>query len=109
MVIEKLNTVYIGPVAPHICTCPQWIDVDERKPTKEDSPILALGWTSDLFPTALRYDEGWAGWGWYEFNGEYGLGLLPDEAFYQKWGAIKFWMRIPAPPADRATKKAKTV
>lgn len=67
--------------------------ITNRKPTKEDSPILAYGesiW--DYFNIAalhwLTEEDGWNGPGWYDHSDEYGM----------KEEEIKVWMPLPKPP-----------
>jgi uncharacterized protein DUF551 len=75
-----------------------WISADNRPPTEEDSPILAVE-SLDYFSTkALQYENGWDGPGWYDANEEYGMGLHESEAFYNEYDGMKYWMPLPNPP-----------
>lgn len=76
-----------------------WFDVKERKPTPEDSPILAYRKEGGLNAAALEYlQDGWDGPGWYDHSSEYGMGLEKDEAHYHEFGGIIYWIPLPKPP-----------
>lgn len=66
-----------------------WINVKDRAPTKEDSPIVAQ--REDYFPMVLRYRKHeWDGPGWYDHSDEYGIGLNPHEAFHGDWNMTQW-------------------
>jgi len=85
----------------------KWINVKDRKPTPEDSPILAME-TEEYFSTkSLQYIDGWDGNGWYSACEEYGMGLNDDEAFYHQHNGMKYWMPIPESPTISEKKWTK--
>lgn len=75
-----------------------WIDVDERKPLPSDSPIIATKGKNYFDYAALQYIEGWSGYGWYKSCEEYGMSLNKDEAFFDKFGCMKYWKPLLEPP-----------
>ena len=77
-----------------------WIKCSDRKPTKEDSPIIAIRSFEYFEVYAVHYDLGWDGIGWYTADLEYGIGLNKNEAFYQEHCLIKYWMPLPESPKD---------
>lgn len=81
------------------CEPMQWISVEDRKPTPEDSPILVIESLNYFSISALHYIDGWNGSGWYEANDEYGMGLNEDEAHFHEHGGMIYWMPLPAPPS----------
>jgi Protein of unknown function (DUF551) len=77
----------------------EWIDIKERKPTKNDSPILAIGSLNYFDIMALEYlEQGFDGSGWYDHSREYGMGFNENEAFYDQYGGMNYWMPLPRPP-----------
>lgn len=78
----------------------EWIKVSDRKPTESDSPILALDTLSHFSTRALHYTNGWDGKGWYDASDEYGMGLNEDEAHYQPYQRMMYWMPLPMPPVN---------
>jgi hypothetical protein len=78
----------------------EWISVKTRKPTKEDSPILAVDSLEYFSTKALEYIDGWDGLGWYDASGEYGMGLKKGEAHFHEYGGMLYWMPLLAPPVD---------
>lgn len=82
----------------------EWLSIEERKPTKEDSPILACTTPYlDYFNVAALHwlEDGWDGPGWYDHSDEYGMWLNEDEAHFcetSELNKIKFWMPLPKPP-----------
>ena len=74
----------------------KWMYVKDRKPTKEDSPILAeRGDEFGFTIAALEYlDDGWDGPGWYDHSKEYGMGLNEEEAHYHEFGNMIRWVNI---------------
>ena len=77
----------------------KWISVKDKRPTKEDSPILALDTLSHFSIKSLQYlDRGWDGAGWYDSSTEYGMGLNESEAHFHENQGILYWMPLPQPP-----------
>jgi hypothetical protein len=76
----------------------EWIKCSDRKPTPEDSPILAFEPDYGFEFSALHYLDGWDGNGWYTSCEEYGMGLNEGEAFYHERRGMTHWMPLPEPP-----------
>lgn len=74
----------------------EWILCGDRRPTKEDSPILASMWAADdvycdeycLKVIALYWTDGYRGETWYDHSDEYSM---QDED-------MEWWMPLPLPP-----------
>ena len=80
----------------------EWVSTKDRKPLPSDSPILAVDSLDHFSTAALHYlEQGWDGPGWYDHSDEYGLGLNENEAHYQDYSGILFWMPLPAPPEGK--------
>lgn len=79
----------------------EWISVKDKKPTKDDSPILALDSLNHFSTRALQYIDGWDGLGWYDASEEYGTGTDNKcEAHFDEYSAMIFWMPLPEPPNE---------
>lgn len=77
----------------------EWINIKEKKPEKEDSPILAFDSFDYFSMEALQYlDDGWDGPGWYKDCGEYGMGLNENEAHFSEYRRMLYWRPLPNPP-----------
>ncbi len=76
----------------------QWIKCSDRKPTQEDSPILAVESLLYFATRALHYLDGWDGPGWYDASDEYGMGLNENEAHYHQYSGMIYWMPLPKSP-----------
>jgi hypothetical protein len=78
----------------------EWINVKDKKPTLEDSPILAISSLKYFSTRALSFINGWDGLGWYDASEEYGMGLNEEEAHYNEGFGMIYWQPLPAPPKE---------
>ena len=76
----------------------EWIDIKCRRPSSEDSPILAIDSLEHFSTRALQYIDGWDGPGWYDASEEHGMGLEERKAHFNEYSGMKYWMPLPVPP-----------
>lgn len=81
----------------------KWINIKDRKPKPEDSPILSIDSLDYFSIRALRYINGWDGVGWYDASDEYGMGLDKEEAFYNEFSGMIYWMYLPKLPKIKSS------
>jgi hypothetical protein len=79
----------------------EWISVKDRKPSPQDSPILAFNTFAHFSTKALQYMDGWDGLGWYDDSEEFGMALNEEEAHYNEYNVMLYWQPLPKPPEDK--------
>ena len=73
----------------------EWIDVKNRKPVPQDSPILAVRSLDVSAARVLHYANGWNGEGWYDYNHDYAMGLNENGPRFNECQVKEYWMPLP--------------